>query len=206
MRLTKPSSFATAWATELLPLPAGPSIAIRSPSIDPPSISDSPTASPQGLESLEVVREGLGDASGVANPDARREKARHSEGHRHPVVPISLHHRRPYGSGRNEQQIPALLHRDPEPPQLRRHGGYPIRLLMPGVLDVLYDGRRGSEGRYGSEGHHGVREGVHVYFYSPQPFRPPHLHPILPDLHLATHLAQHVRKAHIPLRRSRTEP
>ncbi len=56
---------------------------------------------------------------------------------------------------------------------------YAVRLLVAGVLDVLYDGRRRGEGRYGGERHHRVREGAHVHLHTPQPFRAPHLYVIL---------------------------
>ena len=46
LRFTTPRRPATARATELFPLPAGPSMATRMPPMDPGSIAESPAASP----------------------------------------------------------------------------------------------------------------------------------------------------------------
>src|SRR5215207_5755968 len=99
LRFTTPRRPATARATELFPLPAGPSMATRIPPIDPGSIADSPRASPQGFQPPEVVGEGLGHAPRVPNANAWHDEPRHRERHRHPVVAISLHNRRPYCLG-----------------------------------------------------------------------------------------------------------
>src|SRR5918997_990284 len=199
LRLTTPRRPATARATELFPLPAGPSMATSMPPIDAGSIAERPAASPQGFQRPEVTRKGLCHASRVPDPDARGNQPRYRKRHRHPVVAVSAYHSRAYLIRYYVDRCGGCLCLYPEAVQFGCDGGEAVRLLQTRMSYVLYGGRAFSERCDCRECDHGVRERVHVDFDAAQVVRPLYVDEVRGNLDPTAHVAQHACEAQVSL-------